>query len=669
MTDGGSPGPWVDHGRPQCAAEEAASAAIETLLSDGGLLLWQRYLGRKAFTFAAGVATELVLSQAQLAFVAHDTNAAPDLLDGDDLWDLEDEPEPAEVDSWARMRLHVRKPAGPGDGTREGMGVSKAKSMMGMSKSAGALRARTSDTRPRAGTRMGKSEKTETRATPIQEEVAIDEWEEQLRDAKVQEEAKKREKEKKARETEKTREEERRKVQERHEEMSQRAHTFDTEGNIIWVEEIKLDRLPRVQEAFGYAVKKDPKPRAAPLEDTMRSTMTTGSAKEPPPVKDAAAAQKGSRRGRGQRGAGRFDRTSRAEHGEPEFTDGFSKLQHGQPPILETMIVRSGVVLEAMGKKKAGSEAAMDRHVMSRREYTVLAERELAVDYRGGGAVGSGAVDDRAKAGAAGAVQGLLDEQGGYPTPLTSPAAAAAAMARSLGGSTAVPQAGPGAPSAGVGATTGGGTGLLPPLRGAGAGGAGGGAGAGHAGRSAGVGGRGGGRDLDGDKVQRAPPAPPPALRHMGKKFEAMGAIAFQRAPRYHVPQLGGATGYGAAQPPLGATMGHGLVRHGSLKEDYFFPPQMPDLPMAMIRATSEVALGRGQGSARGGPATPKGGTPKGGPRAPGKEGAGGGEDEEAGGGGGMMRPESLSAAYRNFRHQLFPETAATSLGFGPPRF
>eukprot|EP00438_Fugacium_kawagutii_P010604 Skav209975 [mRNA] locus=scaffold3013:108233:110655:- [translate_table: standard] len=53
-------------------------------------------------------------------------------------------------------------------------------------------------------------------------------------------------------------------VQQLHEEMSKRLHTFDTEGNLIWVDELKPDRLPRrgwcrLVESFSYAVKKDPK--------------------------------------------------------------------------------------------------------------------------------------------------------------------------------------------------------------------------------------------------------------------------------------------------------------------------------------------------------------------------------------------------------------------------
>lgn len=148
----------------------------------------------------------------------------------------------------------------------------------------------------------------------------------------------------------------------------------------------------------------------------------------------------------------------------------------------------------------------------------------------------------------------------------------------------------------------------------------------------------------------------------MGKKFEAMGQVAFQRAPRYHAPALGGASGFGAAQPPLGATMGHGLVRHGSLKEDYFFPPHMTDLGgLSLHRSSSDATIAGlqrcGAGSARssrGG----LGGTPKGGGATP-LPGAKGQQGQDQG----MMRVEHMSPAYRNFRSQLVPEPTSMSVG------
>ncbi|CAE7221326.1 XCP1 [Symbiodinium natans] len=186
-------------------------------------------------------------------------------------------------------------------------------------------------------------------------------------------------------ESEKTQEEERRKVQQLHEEMSKRPHTFDTEGNLIWVDELKPERLPKLVEAFGYSVKREPKS----LRDDKAALGTT------------MAAPKAKQRPRRHRGGGRGAKRTDAS---PEFTDGFSKLQHGQPPILETMVVVPGVTLEQLGKMKAAvaplfmwktalpnpsilcscfcppsvqSGPDDEKRFLSRREYVQLAEQEV----------------------------------------------------------------------------------------------------------------------------------------------------------------------------------------------------------------------------------------------------------------------------------------------------
>merc|ERR1712224_545176 len=79
-----------------------------------------------------------------------------------------------------------------------------------------------------------------------------------------------------------------------------------------------------------------------------------------------------------------------------------------------------------------------------------------------------------------------------------------------------------------------------------------------------------------------------PSMHARAKKMQAIGHLG--QPPRLHVAPLGGPYGFGVAQPPLGATMGHGLVRHGSAKEDYFFPPMMPEIPN-LLRATSDSSI------------------------------------------------------------------------------
>jgi len=605
-------GPWTDYSHKQGGAEESAAAVVEQILSDGGLLLWQKYLERKAFGFAADAVTDAILSQLRMCFVAHDEGEDCEAMG--DGWELEDEPEPTEIDSWARMHLPVRRSmAGDGFGAQSGVGAgAKGKSPAELRKMQQILRSRTSDTRSRAAPKMGKttSDKSEARSYPIQDDIPIDEEEEQLREAKQLEESRKRDRERRAKETEKTKEMERQKVQVLHEEMARRAHTFDSEGNLIWVEEFKMEKLPRVQDIFPYSIKRDPRQRTGEFD------AKTGP--QSPPASPGGTAR-GNRKERGRRK--KQDRTAKAEHAEQEFTDSFSKLQHGQPPVLETMQVATGVTLESQGKKKSGPEPNFADRQMSRKEYVQLAEREVAMD---GAARSEDAARAAAKQAAAAAAQESVGS-GGAESPTDAAGDGSA---------------GAGSPGA-LGST-------LPPLnrtqRGL------------QGVSSPGSGG------LDRDKVQKAPQAPPPSTR--AKRFEAIGPI---RPPRYHAPALGGPYGFGSAQPPLGATMGHGLLRHGSMKEAYFFPSPVPELPTSMLRSSSEAALGSGRRHPPSGSNTPKRERSlpvmrdiKGGGD---KTSAGPSQDEpEDPDMGGKLRPEQ-SPAYRKFRDQLFPENQlSTSL-------
>lgn len=346
-------GPWTDYGRPLHGAEEATSAVIDQILTDGGTLLWQKYLERKAFTFAASAITEALVSRLRMSYVHHDHGEDADL--DAETWSIEDEPEPGEIDSWARMHLPVRRLAPPE------AGGSSTKSRFASSR-------RNPGSRGRANT-MGQSltkekEKPSERSTPLELVYNMDAEEERLREAKARESAAKREKEKKAKEAGKNDEEDRKKVQQLHEEMSKRPHTFDTEGNLIWVvDDFKPDRLPKLQEAFGFLVKKDPRA----LRETQDLAKTTAGLAPSTPEDNR---KKSNRRSKNPKKELTMD---------PEFADGFSKLQHGQPPILETMLVQSGVTLESMGKRKPGPEPDGERF-MSRREYVQLAEREVAMD-------------------------------------------------------------------------------------------------------------------------------------------------------------------------------------------------------------------------------------------------------------------------------------------------
>lgn len=527
-----------DYGSLQRCAEDASALVVDQILTDGGTVLWQKYLERKAFPFAADAAVDAAVSRLQMCFVMHDDGEKPDATDD---WALEEEPEPGEVDSWARMHLSVRKlKAEPGKKMRGGMTpgatAEAAKSTVTSTQGSPGPTSATPEGKQSGekGPATKKKKGPESRVQPLVEENFLDEEEERLRDAKQSEEQKRREKEKQARDAERRKEQERQRIAALHEEMAKRPHTFDHEGALIWIDEVKTDKLPSVQEKFPYTIKK-----ARGAEQRQQSDMAEFIEKGSP-GKDATG-KKGerNRRNRQRGGVG-------AAGNEPEFTDGFSKLQHGQPPILETMTVSPGVLLESMGRKKAGPEARNERQ-MTRKEYVQQAERDTSL----------GAYSDEGSP----AAKAEKEEE--------KPAAPAAAA--SAGGDAAAAAA---AAAGGDAAGT-----TLPPL----------------ARNNSIVGQKGPAVDFGGDQppappraIQKAPKAPAYATR--ARKFEAIGP--FQRS-RYHKPSLGGPSGFGMAQPPLGATMGHGLLRHGSMKESYFFPPAVPPLNPALLRGSaSEGALG-----------------------------------------------------------------------------
>jgi len=619
-------------------AEEEIATYIDGILTEGGYLLWQKYLQRKAYPFAADTAIDALTSQAKMCFVAHD----PGEEDNEKDWMLEEEPAPGDIDNWARMHLAVRRPRQrePGDADRERPRSNNMRRNQ-------TLRTRVSDARGRGRGKPG-SDKSESRSFGIQDERGgvVDEEEEKLRDAKQQEEARRRDKENKARLAEKQKEEEQRRVQALHEEMSKKQHTFDSEGNIIWVEEIKQERLPKVQEIFPFGIKKDPRSRDR-LDETMNLGKATASPQAKKKARDANARRKA-----------RFDRSSKLKENEDDFPDGFSKLKHGQPPILETMVVKPGVVLDSGGKQKAGPAMSHAGGGMSRKEYVAWTEQEGAkeaafnqsADSKGEGADGKG--DDSPK-GPGG--------PGGPRPPGTAPAA--------IGGTAEDPAAAGSAPGASNGAAGAAGSqgapGLgdtLPPI----------------GGRTPKVAGLPGSRpgtsgsrpgSVAGEKVegvQKAPSAPPIHLRQ--KKMEAVGHLG--RHPRLHIAPLGGPYGFAAAPPPLGATMGHGLLRSGSAKEAYFFPsgnPEMPDLSNMLRSSQSEAHLpkersylsatgSREEKSAASRDAMASRESMQRQSSVQSKE------DEPLDQKNGVIRPDRKSPAYKGMRHALFPHAGDTGL-------
>lgn len=595
--------PTVGYSSYLVNAEEVAVGIIDTVLTDGGARLHERYLERKAFPFAAEAMNEALASRVQMCFVAHE--------DTEDMegWDIEEEPTPGGIDSGARMCLVMRRP--------------KMESTMQSRDTVESFRR--SATRSKTLKQVGRKtivqprgDLFDTRAFSIKEEVSIDDEEEKLRSAKAAEDARRREAEEKKRLAAQRQEEECRRIEAMHEEMDRRKHTFDVNGNIIWVDDVRPEKLPKMQELVPYGLKKDQRPRGAP-------ELEAPSVKKAPNTQKAAG--RGGHAGRKQRSGGgsRKDR-------EDEFPDTFTKLKHAQPPILDTMHVVPGVMLEFSGQSKPGPDVQKPKGQMSRKDYINLTEMQMSLDL------------DVPSPGNSEQQSG----EGGNPTsPKDSPVKEGFPMATAKNEEQAATHS-PGSKTSAQGTANAGTAASLQrghkhPVP----------VGASQASNGQKT------RDVEEKAPQKAPVAPPP-YQTRARKFEAVGHLG--RLPRFHPAPLGGPTNSRVVQPPLGATMGHGLVRSKSAKDDYFFPSPHPEPSVLSKRSRSEATLLRNAGQSVIGQ-TPSGNTspvnlpsPSNKSRSTEKEVMSIDSPDHHG----RFIADRHSPAYRNARQQLFPRHDAS---------
>jgi hypothetical protein len=553
----------TDYSRSFQGAEEAASLAVDAILTEGGTVLWRKYLEKKAFVFAEESATGAAVAHLEMCFVAHDEGEEA----MEETWAIEEEPQPYEIDSWARMHLPTR---------RRIAGEDDAQTQM-------PRRNPRRNTRPQMAVNRRRPERTnyrsEQRMFALPEDAPIEEEEERLRREKTEEKQRLVEKEHVARQAEKDDKAQANKIIALHEEMDRRPHTFDTDGGIIWIEEPKPEKLPKFQEMFPFNVKRDNARRTMDAAQLAQSLMSQNS---PDKNADSSKTRK--------KAQDRKNKNKKGDTHGADFTDFFAKLQDGQPPILETMLVKAGVTLEAQGQKAIGPDLPDQRRTMSRKEYVQHAEKELAGE--GGTSVSGGGSK---------APQAYSTDSPGPGAPI------------GVGGGATDESAGGGGASLGDASAAGVAGGGLPPINQ-------GRSGQGALGSTQRTGGAGQGmsrpdgagvQPMDASRLKGLIPPVTPRSRYR-TKYDAIGNLP--RPPRYHQPSLGGCSFYkvdnfsstGNAQPPIGATMGHGLVHSGSLKESFFYPSQTPVLPPALLRAASEGVLRRENSTGSQGGDTPK---------------------------------------------------------------
>ena len=217
----------------------------------------------------------------------------------------------------------------------------------------------------------GKTEPEVAVRVPVKldlEEIA-DEHEEAVRDLKDQQNKKKKEDQARLQQVEQQAQEETKALAQTKAVDKGKPCTFDSEGNLIFMQPVQAERLPQLNPQIKYNFGKDSLPRP-------NSEATS--------PKGKAGAKKKSARGSPRPGTKGTQKGT--QRGEPGFTDSYEKLTTLQPSAIETMDVQAGVSLMEGGRTKNGAQ--IEVKTMSRKQYSEI------VDNDGGFACGEPSVED-----------------------------------------------------------------------------------------------------------------------------------------------------------------------------------------------------------------------------------------------------------------------------------
>lgn len=389
---------------PFSAAEAVSEEVIASILDECGQILYDHYIHRKSFPFTAQVASDLLVAELRMCFVpfdegepcgecplqhetalpstagplalreaAQETEAEAEAAGGDEPWPkrggpaewgLEREPPRSRVDTWARACVPIRRKVQP----KRGPSLEDSRRRIRSTGKASSA----SQGRPpsRQGTGLlgnsindlGAEVRPPTRAQmiPLSDEREEDEEEAELRDKKDREARRRRDEEARIQQTAAAEAEEMAKLAQVKDQMKNKPFTYDSKGDIIWVQPLQVHRLPPAHPAPSYSCKKD-------LAAAQQHEVT------PRQAPRAAAAAAARQRGKKVKTA--------------EFQDSFRRFASQQPTMMESMRLQPGVALTERGRSVHGAEEASKKpQPMSRKQYEGL------VSSSASGPVGEGGV-------------------------------------------------------------------------------------------------------------------------------------------------------------------------------------------------------------------------------------------------------------------------------------
>lgn len=319
--------------------EHIAEEVIDAILTAGGNQLYKAYLERKSFPFTVAALSDSLCSELRMCFVRHDDGEP---LEEAETWTLEAEPEPNSSDTWARACVPIRKKMVRRDTSTAEEARKRALKKAFVPNSS-------PSSKPGAGDSGEPTSKQALRGQmiPINEEQEEDEEVAVMREMKEREAKRKRDEEIRLLNKERQEAEQAAQLAQVKDQMKNKPYTYDSEGNIIWIQAVATERLPNASPAVNFSFKK-------------------------------AAQKDGAEQGNDKTSpkAAQLLRANKKRRKEPEFVDGFKRLTSQQPSMMDAMAMAPGVQLSERGRSKKGQgNEGREARKMTREDYNRLVQK------------------------------------------------------------------------------------------------------------------------------------------------------------------------------------------------------------------------------------------------------------------------------------------------------
>eukprot|EP00397_Hematodinium_sp_SG-2012_P019148 GEMP01019662.1.p1 GENE.GEMP01019662.1~~GEMP01019662.1.p1 ORF type:complete len:552 (+),score=112.44 GEMP01019662.1:25-1656(+) len=338
--------------------ETIAAEIIHDIHSQSSQILHDKYLVDRSFAYSAKVSTDALAAHVRMCFVSHE--ADPHF--SDDNWTEEALPPKIIMDSWARKTVAT---LGHSE-SRMDKKSPTSKRMSAIPSPAARGERKKEPEKEKSKREVETPKEDKDRKTKIICEVVRDDEETRFRELKQIEERRLEEEKRKIEAELRKKEAKKAELLAIQEEMEKRPHTFDSDGNLIWITPPNIPKMPKMSHELPYKFKRTPTPlESKDIKSKDEDRKESRGSVRPTKGGKAKAAS------RPIKPARKFD----------QFTDTFTTLTSEQPPIIDTLLCQAGVILGAYGRQKKGPNPTDPSHQMSRLSYEGIVKSDT--DFHG----------------------------------------------------------------------------------------------------------------------------------------------------------------------------------------------------------------------------------------------------------------------------------------------